>query len=181
MKTQGLKYYLKTFLFEIIAFIVFALILIQLLNTDFTGRLITGFTYLRPEYTFNLFVIFSILTLMLGLLLFMQVRKKKLKSVNRLSPFTKTVVRSHKVREMSQTQIAYTAQIGIIDKEVSVKVPFTPKFELAPKLICNFASKVLHPEDANSARMGITMPKDIEDTNPNVVELYFTYEERLKI
>lgn len=113
MNKKGLKHYLKTYLFEIIALAVFALILIQLLNIDFARRLITSFTYFRPEYTFTLFVIFILLTAVLFLLLIMQIRKKKLKSTKRLSLFAKTVDRSHKTRALSQTQIVYTSETGI--------------------------------------------------------------------
>ena len=144
MINQGFIYYVKKCLFEIIVFMVFAIILIQLLNIEFVRRLITGFTYVRPEYTFTLFVIFSIFTFVIGLFLFLQVRKKKLKSVNRLSPFAKTVVRSHKLREMSQTQIAYSVEVSMVEQKVD-------------------------------------LPKDINKINPNMIELYFNYEEKLNI
>lgn len=144
MNKKGLKFYLKVFLFEIIALAVFVLILIQFLNIGFARSLITGFTYFRPEYTFTLFVIFFLLTAVLALLLLMQIRKKKLKSTKRLSPFAKTVDRSHKIRALSQTQTVYTSETGI-------------------------------------SGVKSVMPKDVDGTNPNLIEFYFDYDEKLNI
>jgi hypothetical protein len=141
---KDFREFMKTFMVEIITFFVAILILLQLLYTDFSRSLITGFTFFRPEYTFPLLVIFTLLTMMLFLLFVLQVRKKKLKSTKITTDFSKTVERSHIVRKMSQTQVVYSAETGI-----SIEA--------------------------------ITMPSDIDGTNPNVVELNFTYEAKLNI
>ena len=60
------------------------------------------------------------LTAVLILWLFMQARKKKLKSTKKLSPFAKTVERSHKVREMSMTQTVYSSQVEIAGEKTNL-------------------------------------------------------------
>lgn len=145
MKKKNIwKHLLKTYLFEIIALLTAAIIFLLLLNSDFSRRLITGFTYFRPEYTFTLFVIFFVLTATLFWLMYMQARKKKLKSTKKLSSFAKTVEKSHTIREMSQTQTLFT-------------------------------TNTVFANEKNE------MPKDIDKSNPNIIELYFEYEEKLNI
>jgi uncharacterized protein (UPF0333 family) len=88
-----------------------------LADKDFSKRLVTDFEFLRPEYSFTLFIVFVAISMVLALLFAVQARKKKLKSTKRQSAFAKTVVRSHKVREMSQTQTVITPSGGVIGKE----------------------------------------------------------------
>jgi len=116
MKKKNIINFIKAYLFEICAFFVAILFLVQLFNVDFSRRLITGFDYLRPDYTFSLFIIFSVLTIVLILLLFMQTRKKELKSTKKITAFSKTVERSHMFRKMSQTQVVYTADVGVLSE-----------------------------------------------------------------
>lgn len=156
MRKYGFKDYLRLFLFEIIAFIIAVLILIQLLNTDFVSRLITGFAFFRPEYTFTLFVVFTVLTAILLLLLLMQVRRKKLKSTGKQSAFSKTVIREHKIRDMSRTQAAIS---GIRSESGGMRY--------------------LMPGDIPGIKSD--MPGDIDEASPHVIELYFNYEEKLNI
>ena len=84
------------------------------------------------------------LTFVLVLWIFLQTRRKRLKSTKKLSPFAKTIERSHKIREMSETQVVYTADIKIFTDE-------------------------------------IYLPKDVDISNPNIIEYYFDIEEKLGI
>jgi len=136
--------FIKTFLIEIVSFLIAIIIFLQLLNVNFSRRLITIFDIFRPESTRVLFIVFLVLTITLVLLLLMQTRKKKLKSTMKQSTFSKTVERSHVIRKLSQTQVVYSAEPGVSGVKPA-------------------------------------MPEDVDVTNPNVVELYFTYEEKLNI
>lgn len=145
MAIRGL---IKNFLYEIITFLVTVLILAQFTSSDFSRRIITSFTYFRPEYTFTLFVIFVLVTVILVVWLFVQTRKKVLKSTKNLSAFAKTIVLSHKARRDSVTQTVYFPETAASVDFVSEKV---------------------------------TMPEDIDGTNPNVIEIFFNYEVKRNI
>jgi uncharacterized integral membrane protein len=113
MRGKELKNYIKSFTFEIIAAaITLMLIIFLLIDKDFSKRLITNFMFFRPEYSFTLFIVFAAISAVLVLLFITSARRKKLKSTKKLSPFAKTVERSHKVREMSQTQVEYSTTIS---------------------------------------------------------------------
>jgi hypothetical protein len=117
---KDFREFIKTFLVEIISFFVSILILLQLLYTDFSRNLITGFDYFRPEYAFMLLVIFTLLTAIVFLLFILQVRKKKLKSTKVTTIFSKTVERSHIIREMSKTQVVYSAETGAVNEMLNM-------------------------------------------------------------
>ncbi len=132
----------KQFLFEIIAFpifLVFALLL--MLDEKFSKKIITGF--LRPETAFTFLVVLGCLSILLVFLFLIQARKKKLKSTKKMSAFAKTVVCSHKVREMMQTQAEFVSDSAITTSNNNLP--------------------------------------DLDESNPSVIELYFSYEVNLNI
>lgn len=116
MNRKDFKHYLKAYLFEIIAFLVAVLVLVQFINEDFSRALITSFALFRPENTRIAVWVFVTFTAFSILLIFVQARKKKLKSTKKLSAFAKTVERSHKIRAMSVTQVTYIPEPEVIDR-----------------------------------------------------------------
>ena len=146
MEEKKLKYYIKTYIFEmLVSLIGLILIILFLIDKDFSKGLITGFELFRPEYAFTLFIVFIAISVVLGLIFAMQARKKKLKSTKKKSVFAGTLKLSHKARAESVTQVVRTQSKLVVIGEKNV------------------------------------MPKDIEHANPNIIEFYFEYEEKLNI
>ena len=115
---------LRSFAIEIIISLLGILLIVMvLINKDFSKSLVTNYIIFRPEYSFILLIGFIALFILFLIIFISQRRKKKLKSTKKLSPFAKTVIRSHKVREMSQTQIVYTSTIDINNNFKKIDMP----------------------------------------------------------
>jgi hypothetical protein len=118
MEKKTFKQYFKEFTFEIVALLIgLILIIVFLADKDFSKGLITGFEFFRPEYAFTIFLVFSAISVVLGLLFFMQARKKKLKSTKKKSAFAATIGLSHKARAESVTQVVRTPSKMVVGKK----------------------------------------------------------------